>query len=254
MDAYRQMELHKDELTPRELGVYEAIVANDELVRGSSSTELAKALGVSQSVISRFCQKIGFSGYGDFRMSLYQTVGKLEGRGEKGGERDVADYYSDAVYEVRRSLPDSLLERLSRTVLDARDVYISGFGGSATPAALLGTLLTQDSVRAHVLAPGDETGALHFTSDEDLFILFSLMNPTHESFVSTVHELSPKRRPHVIMVTGTAAHPLRREVDEVISLPVWTSKRGSVYLNPAFGTMLFCMLLSRAVSEAVNAE
>lgn len=254
MDAYRQMELHKAELTPRELGVYEAIMDNDELVRGSSSTELAKALGVSQSVISRFCQKIGFNGYGDFRMSFYQTVGKLEGRGEKGGERDIADYYSDAAYEVRRALPDALLNKLAERVVGARDVYISGFGGSATPASFLGTLLTQDSVRAHVVAPGDEVGTLHFTSEADVFFLFSLMNPTHASFVSTVQELSPQRRPHVILVTGTAAHPLRREVDEVITLPAWNSKRSSVYLNPVYASMLFCMLLSHTVSQLVGNE
>lgn len=254
MDAYRQMELHKDELTPRELGVYEAIVNNDELVRGSSSTELAKALGVSQSVISRFCQKIGFSGYGDFRMSLYQSVGKLEGRGERGAGRDIADYYSDAVYEVRRALPDDLLDELAQRAIGARDVYISGFGGSAVPASFLGTLLSQDSIRAHVVAPGDEIGVLHFTSERDLFVLFSLMNPTHASFVSTVRELNPKRRPYVVMVTGTPSHPLRREVDQVIALPSWNAKRGDAYLPPTFAATLFCMLLSHAVSEKVDQD
>lgn len=251
MDAYRQMELHKDDLTPRERGVYEAIVENDELVRGSSSTELAKALGVSQSVISRFCQKIGFSGYGDFRMSLYQTVGSRERQGTKTGERDIADYYSDGIYEVRRLLPDSLLESLARSVLDARDVYISGFGGSSVPASLLGTLLAQDSVRAHVIAPGDEVGVLHFTSDQDLFFLFSLMNPTHASFLSTVRELSPNRRPHVVLVSGTPSHPLRRDADETVTLPSWNAKRGPAYLPPCLATTIFCMLLSRAVSQLV---
>lgn len=252
MDAYRQMELHKDELTPRELCVYEAIVNNNELVRGSSSTELAKALGISQSAISRFCKKIGFSGYGDFRMSLYQTVGKLEGRGEKGDERDIADYYSDAVYEVRRTLPDELLDELARDVTGARDVYISGYGGSAGPASLLGTLLSQDSVRAHVIAPGDEIGALHFSSEKDLFVLFSLMNPTHRNFVSTASELNPKRRPRLLLVSGTASHPLRQEVDQMVALPSWNTRRGTAYVTPAFAATLFCMLLSQAVSEMVD--
>lgn len=253
MDAYRQMELHKDELTPRELSVYEAILDNDELVRGSSSTELARALGISQSVISRFCQKIGFSGYGDFRMSLYQAAGKHEGRGEKDDdERDIADYYADALYEVRRALPDSLLDELARTVLAATDIYLSGYGVSRIPSSFLGTLLSQDALRAHVVPPGDEAGVLHYTSDSDLFILFSLMNRSHTDFLTTVRELNPKSRPHTILVSGTPSHPLRHEVDEMIVLPSWSTRRNATYLPPTFAAVLFCMLLSHTVSEMAN--
>lgn len=253
MDAYRQMELHKDELTPRELSVYEAIINNDELVRGSSSTELARALGISQSVISRFCQKIGFSGYGDFRMNLYQVAGKLEGRGEKSNdERDIADYYADALYEVRRTLPDSLLEELAEKVLAASDIYLSGYGASAIPASFLGTLLTQDAQRAHVVSPGDEVGVLHYSSEHDLFFLFSLMNPSHKDFVTTTHELNPQSRPHTVLISGTPSHPLRGEVDEMIVLPSWSTRHHDTYLPPTYATTLFCMLLSHAVSERAS--
>ncbi len=252
MDAYAQMELNKDKLTPRELQIYNAVVDNAELVRGSTSTELAKTLNVSQSAISRFCKKIGFSGYGDFRMSLYQAAGQQPEERQDGTEKDVADYYSDAVYEVRRELPDSLLESVARRILDARNVYISGFGASGAPATFLGTSLAQDSIRSHVVAPGNEPEMLHFTSKDDVFILFSLKNPTHRNFVYTARELNPERRPYIILITGTNSHPLRDYMDEVVVLPLWNPRRNPAYLSPVYPMVLFSMFLSHTIAGMIK--
>ena len=74
MDAFLQMRLHESDLTPAERKVYDAVQKNPEAVLQCTTTMAAKKFNVSQSAVSRFCQKIGFDSFGDFQMSLMVSL------------------------------------------------------------------------------------------------------------------------------------------------------------------------------------
>ena len=52
------------------------ILSNAALLRDYSSLQLAKAVGVSQSSVVKFCQKLGYRGYPDLKLAINEAVAK----------------------------------------------------------------------------------------------------------------------------------------------------------------------------------
>ena len=74
MDAFQQMSSNERKLTPTEHLIFEAITADPESFVQSTTTMAAQYAGVSQSAISRFCQKIGYDTFSEFRMDLMLSL------------------------------------------------------------------------------------------------------------------------------------------------------------------------------------
>ena len=63
--------LEKD-FTRSEKKVVEAVLDNPEEVLYSSITDLAEKAGVGDTTVVRFCRKVGFKGYQDFKMFSWE--------------------------------------------------------------------------------------------------------------------------------------------------------------------------------------
>jgi len=68
----------RDQLTPQERGIVDCILSDLDGVAGKSIHDMAAASSVSVATISRFCKKIGFSGYREFQSALtYEAGGRV---------------------------------------------------------------------------------------------------------------------------------------------------------------------------------
>ncbi len=65
-------------LTPKERCLADYILENYEAVVTMSTSELAQNAGVVRSVIIRFCQSLGFSGYTEFKLLLSRELARNE--------------------------------------------------------------------------------------------------------------------------------------------------------------------------------
>src|SRR4029078_10518583 len=70
----------RDQMSAIERRIADFIVENAHLLRDYSSQQLANALGISQSSVVKFCQKLGFKGYPDLKYS----VGEASARADSG--------------------------------------------------------------------------------------------------------------------------------------------------------------------------
>lgn len=244
MDVFEQMALSEDALTPAEHSVYDIVKAHPDAVLGSTSNELARRYGVSQSAVSRFCKRLGFAGYGDFRMALHQslTSRRFDGQGEDEG----TDYLGclDRLMRATRDVvtsPDAT-EALAR-FRDARNVYALGAGQSSVPARMLVGRLQEDSIPSHYVEAGYGSEVLHCVNARDCLVAFSSKNPTFHDVLVTASTLKPERRPRIMLVTHTSRHPDRKLCDDVIVLPTWTTLDLPIYLEPQYSMIFLCMLL-----------
>ncbi len=57
------------------------LLENAHLLRDYSSQQLADALGISQSSVVKFSQKLGFKGYPDLKYSIGEAVARENGNG-----------------------------------------------------------------------------------------------------------------------------------------------------------------------------
>ena len=61
------------QLSPADNKIARYLLEYPQQVKQFSSPELAKAIGVSQSTIVKFSQKIGYSGFSDLKIRLYES-------------------------------------------------------------------------------------------------------------------------------------------------------------------------------------
>ena len=81
MNPFEKIELKKDTFTKKEMIVYNILQKNPDLILRGSITSLAKDYQVSQSTITRFCQKIGYDGFNEFKFDVFRS--EKQGRQEQ---------------------------------------------------------------------------------------------------------------------------------------------------------------------------
>lgn len=125
------------------------VLAHPFRVAMMSIEEFARQCEVSAATANRFARALGLSGYAQFRAELIQgfeealePVERL--RLERGKTASAADTMAASLYEDQRnfeltclSLSDAQCDKAVQAILDAKRVFIIGFGSSAFLAGLL---------------------------------------------------------------------------------------------------------------------
>lgn len=111
-------------LTENEIYIFDYIMKNSRTVRKMSITELATILAVSKSTISRFTQKIGFSGYAEFKFYLNNEADnkRYESKIDPVGQL-VAD--TQDTFKMFSNLQS---EPIVESIYDADNVFLYGTG------------------------------------------------------------------------------------------------------------------------------
>ena len=252
MDAFQQMRLHEDELTPTEHRVYEAVVESPESFLQSSTTIVARQFGVSQSAVSRFCQKVGFDSFGDFQMNLMLTLSTNTPAPPGDAERDPVEYLCDMTRATRDAVGAATIQELVERTLSARSVFTTGGGLSEPPALMLSMVLLKYNVACHFVPAGQDMLNMHVAGPDDLLVIFSSKNDSQRMVLSYLQDRPRERRPHTVMVSHSATHPLRKSVDEFVLLPTWQTERYPVYIEPMTSMLAFCSIFMMGVSQATG--
>lgn len=95
MSPLVKIRAERDQMSAVERRVADFILENAQLLRDYSSQQLADALGISQSSVVKFTQKLGFKGYPDLKYS----VGEAIARADNGDAAQVAAHVPAAADE-----------------------------------------------------------------------------------------------------------------------------------------------------------
>jgi len=68
----------RDEMSANEKKLAEFVLENASLVRDYSSQQIAASVGVSQSSVVKFSQKLGYKGFTDLKLAIHESVVKQE--------------------------------------------------------------------------------------------------------------------------------------------------------------------------------
>ena len=252
MNVWEQMESCKDDLTPKELEIYELVKKDPYSFTASTAMEIASRYGVAQSAISRFCQKVGFSGFADFRLSMILATSTRPTNLDDPSNSEPHDftYYLCAmIQQTKKSLPDRMLDDLGRRVLSSTGVYTSGYGSSLSAAHTLAFMMTCSGIPAHFIRPSLEMETLHILKSTDIVFLFSVSNPSHRDFLSLVADMPEDKRPYIVLVNGTSRHPLRGKVSQVITLPDWLTLHIAFMINNTVPQFAFCHFAMERINK-----
>ncbi|SLK11703.1 MULTISPECIES: MurR/RpiR family transcriptional regulator [unclassified Paenibacillus] len=139
MEMNDRINTYYPSMTKSEQKVARCVRDNPDNIIYLSVTELADFAGTGETTVMRFCRKIGFKGYQDFKLMLAQGLPKRQNQpdGEQG-EDDYADHLYTAMVGVLQSslgmLDRSQLEQAVKCLDSARHVQFFGVGSSGITA------------------------------------------------------------------------------------------------------------------------
>jgi len=141
----------REKLTPAERKVAELVVADTAAIAGATVASLARAAGVSEPTVIRFCRALGLEGFNDLRLGLVRdeagasrrVIRPLTGLSPEDAPAAVFDGAIAALEGARQALDGALMVRMALALLRSTRVEIWACGASFAAArhleqALLG--------------------------------------------------------------------------------------------------------------------
>jgi DNA-binding MurR/RpiR family transcriptional regulator len=214
----------RDQMSAIERRIADFVLDNAQLLRDYSSQQVANALGISQSSVVKFSQKLGFKGYPDLKYS----VGEAIARADSGDAPVLAaatnvdphdalagDLWrrkSEAEEATRLINPVDTLEAVAAAIGAAGKVFLIGLGEDdiharafALKLALLGILTVHNFDTARMTANVSAAGK------GDVLLAFS-EHGKHPA-LCRISVYFREQRGRVITITRHTSNPLRALAD-----------------------------------------
>jgi DNA-binding MurR/RpiR family transcriptional regulator len=227
MSALVKIRSERDQMSAVERRVADFILENAQLLRDYSSQQLANALGISQSSVVKFTQKLGFKGYPDLKYSVGEAIARADngdtpqlamstdGASDASLAGNLWRRKSEAEEATRLINPPQIIHAVADAIEQAGragKVFIIGLGeddiharGFALKLSLLGILTVHNFDTARM------TANVSAASAGDVLLVFS-EHGNHPALCK-ISRYFRERRGQVITVTRHTANPLRTLAD-----------------------------------------
>jgi DNA-binding MurR/RpiR family transcriptional regulator len=217
----------RDQMSAVERRIADFILDNAQLLRDYSSQQLANALGISQSSVVKFTQKLGFKGYPDLKYSVGEAIARAlnddneeaASRTDRAADESLASNLwwlkSEAEEATRLINPPQTLAAVTEAIGHAGDrgkVFVIGLAEDdiharsfALKLSLLGMLTVHNFDTAGMIANASTATA------DDVLVVFS-EHGNHPALCK-ISRYFHERRGRVVSITRHTANPLRALAD-----------------------------------------
>ncbi len=218
----------------RQVAAY--VVNNAMQVPFLSITALAREIGVSDTTIIKFCNQLGFDGFGDFkkvfvddvysRLTMYNKIANNNTVSVKKGTifddvmcEDIENIQATLTNPTNLENMDKLIEMLQNT----EEVYAVGARSSAVLSDFLASTLRYLGIKVHTLTGGvgDYLDRLFAVTPKDVVIAFSF--PRYTGFIVDILKDLHQRGIKIVLITDTGLSPAYPYADLVFQCSVSTN-------------------------------
>ena len=214
----------RDEMSANEKKLADFILENPSLIRDYSSQQIAGSVGVSQSSVIKFSQKMGYRGFTDLKLAIHESVVKQESnvsvlngrRASRGASASLKSRLfqakSDAMSGATDLNDDDSLRLAARAVEAASHVQLAGSGSTISVAR--DSALKLMSIGKPVVAEADadvqRLAATTLTRGDCLILISASGQSAH---LRQLAKLAKKAGASIISVTNQSANPLATLAD-----------------------------------------
>lgn len=221
MDVIANIQMYKSLLTKNELKACEAVCSDLVMVQTLSLNELSEKIGVTKTTILRFCQKLGYSGYSEFRYDVIRSVNQH--KEEKSSESEnsmqiVEDAYCRTIQLIHNTVNEAKVKKLIDLTQKYRKVYVAGEINSAVSALQFRYSLLMFGIDVSFLPSAADVKAVDLTVNKnDLIILYTVSG--RSGITTEVKALKQNSHIRTMVITMNAKVEEEQWCDDCIVLP-----------------------------------
>ncbi|MEF2968207.1 MurR/RpiR family transcriptional regulator [Paenibacillus sp. M1] len=227
------------------------VIHNPEFITRNTITAIANEIGVSETSINRFCKKVGFKGFNDFKIAFAQDAFYREMQAKKKERREInaidalALDYNELIVNASALITEEQLRRVVDILKGARRIFLFGLFDSFLAAIALKNRLSIIGIMSEAIndSRAMKIAAAQCTS-EDAVVVFSRSGSTKE-IVDAV-TLAQVNQVKTIAVTCYDSSPITENADVDIIVPDKISVSNSALMSNHI-TFLFVVDLIMSV-------
>lgn len=211
-------------LTKSERKVAEALLKDPRQALYASVSDLAEASSVGETTVLRFCRKLGFRSYQEFRLVLSRDLIHPEEHlgGSEIVQNDLAALAHSLTAINAKALQDTLalfdlpaLKRAVDILLASRRIHAYGVGSSGVAAQDAKYKFVRMGLPVEAITdPHLQAMSATTLGSEDAVLAFSFSGSTKDTIDSV--KLAKAAGARIICITGHARSPLTRLADVVL--------------------------------------
>lgn len=205
---WEMLRVKRDSLTKSGIIVADYLVQHAEDAQYLSISSLAKACGVAEATIFRFCRSLGFEGYNEMKIALAKataTAMPVHQKLEPGVDTQTLCTHAyntavDALSGTRAALDPDAVDKAATLLQRARQVFCFGQGGSQLLAGDIWSRFATISTKFRTAGDSHmQVIAASLMGPEDVVIFVSYSGSTRD-MMDTLH-LAKENGAKVILIT-----------------------------------------------------
>lgn len=211
-----------------------------------SISDLAARLKVADATLVRFCKKLGYTGFQDFKLHLSQMAGAMERNNADCTAKRIALQMVDAINETSRSINYDECLQIADSMINAGKVCAFGVGNSAITAMEISNVLARLGVMV-TFTPDAHMQAMITSnlSKNDVVILISVSGSTKD--IIDVAEIAKKNGVKIVVITCYDRAPLAHYADHILL----STRREAAYEGGSVSTIVSISYIINVLYNAI---
>src|SRR5699024_8368917 len=210
------MEQYKNKFTKSEQKLYNYIHENFEQIINQSLTEIANACNVWEATVLRFCRKLGYKGYQEFKLALARELSTRENDGHDETYIDkVKNNMIQAVDDTYKLVDDDLLQEAITKIYNAKEVVVYGVSSSGIAGLDMQNRLMRIGINIETITDShNQVIRSNSANSETVIIAISLTGSTKD--IIDAVKTGKNNDATVIAITNYMESPLTSYADIVL--------------------------------------
>ncbi|MDO3411978.1 MurR/RpiR family transcriptional regulator [Saccharibacillus sp. CPCC 101409] len=132
LSALDELQLKYQQLSAKEKEIADYVIRHKNSIHNINIRDLSGLTQASMSTITRFCRKIGFASFVDFKISLNREAD--EPSGEQNFFARTQHIYNEIINATTELIRPEMIEEVVRLIRRAKRIYVYGLGNSGFSA------------------------------------------------------------------------------------------------------------------------
>lgn len=219
MNPLDEIKVNLPKFTKKELVIADYILKNPVSAFQLTTEEIVKITKSSKPAFIRMCQKIGYSGYSDFRFALSRSfVSQNQTSSESDNITSITSRYIDFIEQIPKMISEDNLKDIASMIRKARKVKIFGLNRTGLSAQQLRLRMSKIGYDAEavtdIVLVRDISASL---TKDDLFIMISI-KMSNDMYSPFIKEFYNNGCP-IVLITMNINHKFAEYISKTISLP-----------------------------------